>query len=68
MRAEGPTRIVWILRGRGAEMMRYVAELSPDGDRSTRVSLNLVGATEGPFGNVEARLSHRSSGACARRP
>jgi hypothetical protein len=61
VRAEGPSRIVWILRSRGAEMMRYVAELSPDGDTATRVSLDLVGATEGPFGNVGERLSQNGT-------
>jgi hypothetical protein len=57
VRAEGPSRIVWILHQDGAEMMRYVAELSPDGDTSTRVSLDLVGATEGPYRETEARLA-----------
>jgi hypothetical protein len=60
-RAEGPSRIVWILSSRGAEMMRYVAELSPDGDSSTRISLDLVGATEGPYRTVGARLSENGT-------
>src|SRR3979409_1759167 len=49
VRAEGPSRIVWILHKDGAEMMRYVALLNPEGETSTRISLDLVGATEGPF-------------------
>ena len=57
VRAEGPSRIVWILHKDGAEMMRYVASLSPDGETSTRVSLDLVGATEGPFRGSEERLA-----------
>ena len=60
-RAEGPSRIVWILSSRGAEMMRYVAELSPDGDSSTRISLDLVGATEGPYRTTGARLSENGT-------
>ena len=61
VRAEGPSRIVWILHKDGAEIMRYVASLSPDGDSATRVSLDLVGATEGPFGHTEARLAQNGA-------
>jgi hypothetical protein len=61
VRAEGPSRIVWILHRDGAEMMRYVALLSPDGEASTRVSLDLVGATEGPFGKTGERLAQNES-------
>jgi hypothetical protein len=56
VRAEGPSRIVWILHRDGAEMMRYVALLSPDGETSTRINLDLVGATAGPFRNTGERL------------
>jgi len=56
VRADGPSRIVWILRKDGAEMMRYVALLSPDGETSTHVSLDLVGATQGPFRDTAERL------------
>jgi hypothetical protein len=61
VRAEGPSRIVWILHKDGAEVMRYVAELSPDGDTATRVSLDLVGATQGRFGNTGERLAQNGS-------
>ena len=61
VRAEGPSRIVWILHKDGAEMMRYVALLSPDGDAATRVSLDLVGATEGPFRHTEERLAQNGT-------
>ena len=61
VRAEGPSGIVWILHKHGAEMMRYVAELSPDGDAATRISLDLVGATEGPFGHTEERLAQNGA-------
>jgi hypothetical protein len=61
VRAEGPSRIVWILHKDGAEMMRYVAELSPDGDTATRVSLDLVGATEGPFRHTGERLAQNGT-------
>jgi len=56
VRAEGPSRIVWILHEDGAEMMRYVALLSPNGEASTRIDLDLVGATAGPFRNTGERL------------
>ena len=61
VRAEGASRVVWILHKDGAEMMRYVAELSPDGDAATRISLDLVGATEGPFGHTEERLAQNGA-------
>lgn len=61
VRAEGPSRIVWILHKDGAEMMRYVAELAPDGDASTRISLDLVGATEGPFRQTGERLAQNGA-------
>jgi len=58
---EGTGRIVWVLHKDGAEMMRYVALLSPDGDTATRISLDLVGATAGPFRYAGERL--RQNGA-----
>ena len=61
VRAEGPSRIVWILHEDGAEMMRYVALLSPDGETSTRISLDLVGATEGPFRQTGERLAQNGA-------
>jgi hypothetical protein len=59
--AEGPSRIVWILHQDGAEMMRFVAELSPDGETATRISLDLVGATQGRFGGTGERLRQNES-------
>lgn len=56
VQADGPSRIVWILHQDGAEIMRFVALLSPDGDTSTRISLDLVGATAGPFRTTGERL------------
>ena len=61
VQAEGPSRIVWILHEDGAEMMRYVASLSPDGDASTRISLDLVGATQGRFGKTGERLAQNEA-------
>jgi hypothetical protein len=61
VRAEGPSRIVWILHKDGAEMMRYVASLSADGETATRISLDLVGATHGPFRNTGERLARNGA-------
>jgi hypothetical protein len=61
VQADGPSRIVWILHKDGAEMMRYVALLSPDGETSTRISLDLVGATEGPFRHTAERLAQNGA-------
>jgi hypothetical protein len=58
---EGAGRIVWILHEDGAEMMRFVALLSPDGETSTRISLDLVGATQGPFRNTGERLAQNGA-------
>jgi hypothetical protein len=52
-----PSAVAWILRKNGSEAMRFVAKLESKGDSSTRVTLNLVAPTEGPFGNVEQRLT-----------
>jgi hypothetical protein len=57
VRAETPSRIAWIVKQNGAELMRYVAELEPVDERSTRVRLALVAPTSGRFGNVEQRLA-----------
>jgi hypothetical protein len=61
VRAEEPSRIVWILHQDGAEMMRFVASLSPDGETSTRISLDLVGATQGPFRQTGERLAQNEA-------
>jgi hypothetical protein len=61
VQADGATRIVWILHEDGAEMMRYVALLSPNGETSTRIDLDLVGATQGRFRDTGERL--RQNGA-----
>jgi hypothetical protein len=61
VQADGPSRIVWILHKDGAEVMRYVASLSPEGETSTRVSLNLVGATEGRFRQTGERLAQNGA-------
>jgi hypothetical protein len=61
VRADGPSRIVWILHQDGAEMMRFVALLSADGETATRISLDLVGATEGPFRHTGERLAQNGA-------
>jgi hypothetical protein len=61
VQADGAGRIVWILHEDGAEMMRYVASLSPDGGTSTRIDLDLVGATQGRFRDTGARLAQNGA-------
>ena len=61
VQADGPSRIVWILHKDGAEAMRYVASLSPEGETSTRISLDLVGATEGRFRQTGERLAQNGA-------
>jgi hypothetical protein len=60
-RADSGSNMVWIVRKDGAEVLRYVAILSPEGERSTRVTLTIRGATQGRFGNVEQRLAENST-------
>jgi hypothetical protein len=55
-----PSAVVWVLRKDGSEAMRFVAKLESTGQTSTRVSLDLLAPTEGPFGNVEQRLKDHS--------
>lgn len=51
-----PAAVSWVLRKNGTEVMRFVARLESEGQASTRVKLELAGATDGPFGNVEQKL------------
>jgi hypothetical protein len=61
VQADRPLRIVWILHKDGAEMMRFVALLSPESDSSTRISLDLAGATAGPFRHTAERLAQNGT-------
>ena len=59
-RRESETRVVWTVKARGSEVMRYIADLAPEeGGKATRVVLSVLGATSGRFGNVEERLAQR---------
>ena len=59
-RRESETRVVWTVKARGSEVMRYIADLAPEeGGKATRVVLSVLGATPGRFGNVEERLAQR---------
>jgi len=61
VRADGPSRVVWVLHQDGAEMMRYVAVLSADGETATRIDLDLVGATTGRFRGTGERLAQNGT-------
>jgi hypothetical protein len=52
-----PTQVIWIIERDGAEVMHYTATLSSEGAKSTRVSIELKGATEGRFGDVDKGLA-----------
>lgn len=52
-----PGKIVWIVKERGKEAMRFAALLSPVDAGSTRISVEVSGPTSGPFGDVQSRLS-----------
>jgi len=56
-----PSKVVWIVKRHGSELLRFVAELSAVSETSTRVSADVAGPTDGPFGNVAQRLAdHRT--------
>jgi hypothetical protein len=51
-----PANVTWVVELDGSEVMRFVAKLEAEGDKSTRMVLDLVGAKDGPGGDVEKRL------------
>lgn len=52
-----PSKIVWVVKERGGEVLDFVADLSAVGENSTRVRTDVAGPTAGPFGNVAQRLA-----------
>jgi hypothetical protein len=48
-----PGRVSWVVSEQGAEVMRYVIDVTPTDARHTRVHVGLTGSTQGKFGNVE---------------
>ena len=56
LEAGNPSRVEWVLALDGSEVMRFVATLEPEGERKTRMVLDLRGVTAGSHGNVEERL------------
>lgn len=61
IRSDSPSQVRWILRRHGAELMRYVATLSAEGEGRTRVTLELNAPSSGRFGNVQKRLSENDT-------
>ena len=55
--AGDPRKIVWIVKDRGREAMRFAALLSPLDPGSTEVRVEVSGPTSGPFGDMQRRLS-----------
>ena len=48
--------VTWIVNLQGAEIMRFVGRLQAEGEKSTRLQLDLIGVTSGAKGNVQERL------------
>jgi hypothetical protein len=59
VQAEDPARIVWIVKENGNDAMRFVADLSSAGEKSTRVHVDVAGPASGPMSHVAARLTER---------
>lgn len=51
-----PGRVSWVVSKDGAEVMRYVIDVTPADANRTKVHVALQGATAGKFGNVEQRI------------
>jgi hypothetical protein len=51
-----PNRVTWVASEDGAEVMRYVIDLTPADRNRTKVHVALQGATDGKFGNVDQRI------------
>lgn len=51
-----PAVVAWLVDVDGSELMRFVATLQPESAKATRLKLDLIGATNGPRGNIQQRL------------
>jgi hypothetical protein len=51
-----PADVIWIIELDGSEVMRFVAKLQAEDEKSTHMVLDLFGAKDGPRGNVQKRL------------
>jgi hypothetical protein len=54
--ASRPDLMVWNISADGAPLMRFTAALTPEGDNSTRVWVDVEGSASGRYGNLDARL------------
>jgi hypothetical protein len=52
-----PGTMVWSITEHESEEMRYVVTLVAEGAGATRVMVDVTGPTEGPLGNVAARIA-----------
>jgi hypothetical protein len=57
VQAKDPARIVWIVKMDGMEAMRFIADLSTAGEKSTRVYVDVAGPASGPMSYVASRLA-----------
>jgi hypothetical protein len=57
VQAKDPAKIVWIVKEDGKEAMRFIADLSAAGEKSTRVHVDVAGPASGPMSYVASRLS-----------
>jgi hypothetical protein len=61
VRIIGTSEIAWVARRGGAEIFRYVATVSKEGNGSTRVAVILKAPDSGPAGNIAQKLSDNRS-------
>jgi hypothetical protein len=57
VQANDPARIVWVVKEDGKEAMRFIADLSTAGEKSTRVHVDVAGPASGPMSYVASRLT-----------
>ena len=63
MDSSDPNAVAWILTKDDSEIMRFTAELAPEGQAKTRVTVTATAPTESPYGNMAQRLAdHKEIG------
>ncbi|HEV2044625.1 MAG TPA: hypothetical protein VGR05_08105 [Sphingomicrobium sp.] len=55
--ASDPAKVIWKVTADDSPLMRFTATLVPEGETQTRVLLDLTGANEGKFREVEEYLA-----------
>lgn len=55
--ASGPAKVIWQVTSDDSPLMTFTATLTSEGDRKTRVIVDLEGSPASKYGDVQARLA-----------